>query len=149
MTSQSFTTSFSVDQGPDEVFDAIVDVRHWWTGDIEGRTDQLGGEFTYRYRDLHRSTQQVVELVPGKGVAWRVRDAQLAFAEDPGEWTGTVISFEIQDEGGRTEVRFAHAGLLPELDCFDSCSSAWGFYINSSLRRLITTGEGPTPPPWA
>ncbi|MEH1129352.1 SRPBCC family protein [Micromonospora sp. CPCC 206061] len=27
-------------------------------------------------------------------------------------------------------------------------TSAWGFFVNGSLRRLITTGEGPGTPPW-
>jgi MFS family permease len=30
-----------------------------------------------------------------------------------------------------------------------ACSSAWGFYVNTSLKRLIATGEGPAQPPWA
>jgi hypothetical protein len=33
-------------------------------------------------------------------------------------------------------------GLVPEFECFDNCSSAWGFYINNSLKSLITTGAG-------
>jgi hypothetical protein len=56
------------------------------------------------------------------------------------------MTFDIARDESRTEVRFAHLGLVPEFECFDACSNAWGFYINGSLRRLITTGEGPTPP---
>jgi hypothetical protein len=36
----------------------------------------------------------------------------------------------------------AHRGLVPEFECFEACSSAWGFYVNGSLKRLITTGRG-------
>jgi activator of Hsp90 ATPase-like protein len=149
MTNQSFTTSFTVDQSPDEVFRAITNVRDWWTGDVEGSTEEAGAEFTYRYRNLHYSKQRITELDPGKSVVWRVTDARLSFADQPDEWVGTEVRFDIGAEDGRTEVRFAHVGLGPELDCFDNCSSGWGFFINSSLRRLITTGEGPTQPPWA
>jgi hypothetical protein len=80
---------------------------------------------------------------------WRVVDSKLSFASDPSEWTGTDIIFDIARQGDQTVVRFAHQGLTPQFECFDNCSSAWSFYINGSLRRLITTGEGPTPPPWA
>jgi hypothetical protein len=142
MTSQNFTTSFLVDQSPGEAFAAITNVRGWWSGDIDGPTDQLGQEFTYRYRDLHYSKQRVTERVPVRKVAWRVEDAYLSFTDDPGEWTGTQVTFEISRVGDQTEVRFSHLGLVPESECFDQCSSAWGFYINTSLRRLITTGEG-------
>ena len=33
-------------------------------------------------------------------------------------------------------------GLAPDVECFDSCSNAWGFYITGSLRNLIANGQG-------
>jgi hypothetical protein len=149
MKGQNFTTTFSVDQTPEEAFAAINNVRGWWSGDIEGCTDKVGEEFTYRYPGAHRSTQKITELVPGQRVVWRVVDSHLVGPEDPSEWTGTEITFDISRQGARTEVRFAHVGLVPDFECFDSCSNAWGFYVNASLRRLIATGEGPAAPPWA
>jgi len=53
------------------------------------------------------------------------------------------MTFEITAREDGTEVRFAHRGLVPEFECFESCSSGWGFFVNRSLRHLITTGEGP------
>jgi len=137
-----FTTSFTVPQSADEVFAAINNVRGWWSGDIEGSTDELGAEFTYRYQELHRSTQRITEFEAGKRVAWHVVDGYLDFTNDKTEWTGTDITFDISQHGSETEMRFTHLGLVPEFECFESCSSAWGFYINSSLRNLITTGKG-------
>jgi uncharacterized protein YndB with AHSA1/START domain len=149
MNGQNFTTTFSVDESPEEVFAAVADVAKWWTGDVEGRTESLGDEFIYSYPGAHYSKQKITELVPGKKIVWRVIDSRLDGPDDPTEWTGTEITFEISPKGGQTELHFAHLGLVPEVECFDACSSAWGFYINRSLRRLITAGEGPTPPPWA
>jgi hypothetical protein len=142
MKTKDYTTSFTVDQSPEEVFDAINNVRGWWSGEIDGPTDKLGAEFTYRYKDLHRSTQKITELVPGKKVAWHVLDAKINFVKDKSEWNGTDIVFEITKKGEKTELRFTHVGLVPGFECYGKCAGAWGLYINESLRSLITTGKG-------
>ena len=142
MTNRNYTTTVSVDQSPKQVFDAITNVRGWWSGDIDGHTDKLGAEFTYRYQDLHRSTQKITELVPGKKVVWHVSNAKINFVEDKDEWNGTDIVFEITQKGKETELRFTHIGLVPRIECYGKCAGAWGFYIKESLRDLITTGKG-------
>ncbi|SDJ21934.1 Uncharacterized conserved protein YndB, AHSA1/START domain [Frankineae bacterium MT45] len=142
MNSTSFTTSWTVDQSPQEVYDAINNVRGWWSGEIDGGTDSLGDVFTYRYEDIHRSKQQVSELVPGKRVAWRILDGYLSFTEEKSEWTGTEVVFEIAEVDGKTELRFTHVGLVPEFECYQQCFNGWSFYINESLRSLVTTGRG-------
>jgi hypothetical protein len=139
---QNFTTTFTVDQTPQEVFAAINNVRGWWSGNIEGSTDKLGDEWTYRYKDLHYSKQRIVEAIPGRKIVWLVLDASLNFVEDKNEWNGTTITFEIARKGDKTEVRFTHVGLIPDFECYDACSSAWGSYVNGSLRDLITSGKG-------
>ena len=142
MNDSSLTTSFVVDQTPDEVFAAINNVRGWWSGDIDGDTDRLGAVFTYRYKDIHRSKHEIIEFLPGKKVVWLTLDSYLKFPSDKTEWNGTKVVFEIAQKGSQTEVRFTHAGLVPQFECFDRCSGAWGFFINESLRSLITTGRG-------
>ena len=141
MKNQNFTASFTVDQSPEEVFDAITNVRGWWSGEIEGDTNKRGAEFTYRYEDVHRSSQKITEFVPGKKVVWHVLDSQLSFLKDKSEWNGSDIVFDISEKGGKTEVRFTHAGLVPQFECYGSCSNAWGMLINGNLRKLITTGK--------
>lgn len=142
MSDQDFTTSFLVDQTPEEAFDAICNVRAWWSEEIEGSTDKLNDVFTYRYEDVHRSEMKLIEVIPDQKVVWLVLDNYFNFTKDKTEWTGTTISFEVAKKGDKTEVRFAHLGLVPEYECFDVCSSAWGTYIKGSLRSLITTGKG-------
>ena len=142
MSKQDYTTAFTVEQTPKQAFDAINNVRGWWSGEIEGPTDKLGDEFTYRYKDIHYSKQKLIEVVPDQKVVWLALDSYLNFAEDKTEWNGTKIIFEIASKGGKTEVRFTHQGLVPQIECFENCSSAWSFYINGSLRNLITTGKG-------
>jgi hypothetical protein len=55
---------------------------------------------------------------------------------------GTDVIFEVIRKGDETEVTFSHVGLVPQSECFDTCSTAWDFYINTSLRNLIATGQG-------
>ncbi len=142
MTDHNFTTTFTVRQTPEQAFAAINDVRGWWSEAIDGSTDRLGEEFAYRYKDLHRCRIKVIDLVPGRRVAWHVVDNYFSFTKDKTEWTGTDIVFEISQHGGETEIRFTHLGLVPEYECYDVCSDGWGTYINLSLRNLIATGKG-------
>jgi hypothetical protein len=147
MSSQDYTTSFLVSQTPKEAFDAINNVPGWWSGEVEGNTEKLGAEFTYRVPAAHRSKQKITELVPGKKVVWHVSDARLDFVKDKSEWKGTEIEFDIAKIGDKTEVRFTHKGLVPAHECYNDCSNAWGLLINRNLRNLITTGK-PQPSPW-
>ncbi len=141
MKQQDFTTAFTVDQSPDEVFRAINNVRGWWSGTIDGDTDKLGAEFTYQYRNFHRSQQKVSEFVPAKKVVWHGTGADLSSFNKKTEWIGTDIVFEIAKTGGKTELRFTHVGLVPAFECYGGCSGAWGALVNTNLRNLIVTGK--------
>jgi len=142
MDSQDFTASILVDQTPEEVFKAINNVSGWWSGEIDGDTNKLGGVFTYKYQDIHRSKQKITEFIPGKRVVWHVIDSYLSFVKDKEEWNGTDIVFEISKKDGKTEVLFTHVGLLPSIACYAECAPAWKFLITDSLRKLIMTGNG-------
>ncbi|HEY1788494.1 MAG TPA: SRPBCC domain-containing protein [Verrucomicrobiae bacterium] len=142
MKGKNYTTAFTVDQSPEEVFDAVNNVRGWWSEEIQGHTDKLGAEFKFHYEDLHHSTHKITEFVPGKKVVWHVPKARINFVKDKAEWDGTDIVFEIGRKGRKTELRFTHVGLVPTIECYDGCSGGWGFYINESLFDLITKGKG-------
>jgi hypothetical protein len=141
MTGPDITYTLLVDQTPEEAFNAINNVREWWTGDIEGSTYKLNDEFTYRYKDFHYSKQKITEIIPGKKIVWLITDSSLDFLKNKSEWNGTKITFDIVKKGDKTEVRFTHLGIVPGIECYDKCSNAWGLYINNSLRNLITKGK--------
>jgi len=139
---QDFTTTFLVDQTPDEVFNAINNVRGWWTENLEGSSQKLDDVFTVYFGDVHVTTQKLVEVIPNKKVVWLITDSKLNFIKDHQEWTGTKVIFDIAEKDGKTEVRFTHVGLVPAIECFNDCSNAWTQYVQDSLFRLITTGKG-------
>lgn len=158
MTTSDFTTTILVDQTPKEAFNAINNVRGWWSEEIEGGTDKLNDEFKYHFEDIHRCKLKVIEIIADKKVVWLVMENYFKpgifddashhlrsndrFAQDKTEWTGTKIIFEISDNDNKTQIRFTHLGLVPEYECFDVCSNGWTHYIQQSLFSLIATGTG-------
>jgi len=141
-TNESFTTTFLVDKSPAETFDAINNVRGWWSEEIEGATDKLNDEFRYHYQDVHSCKMKLIEVIPDEKVVWLVTENYFNFTIDKTEWIDTKISFEISEEANKTQVRFTHEGLVPEYECFDICKTAWTDYLHNSLVNLITTGKG-------
>lgn len=142
MTSTDFTAPILVDKTAKEAFNAINNVRGWWQGAIEGKTESSGDEFSYRMKDIHYSKQRITESKPNEKVVWEVIDSNLSSFKDKSEWTGTKIIFEISEVNGKTQIRFTHNGLTPAFECFGDCSWAWGRLIGESLLSLITTGKG-------
>ena len=136
-----FKTSFTVTQTPQQVFDAVINVRGWWSESLEGDSRQQGDEFIYRHKDLHYSKHLLTEVIPNKKITWLTTDSSLNFVDDKTEWTGTIVVFDIEEQGNQTILHFTHKGLVPELTCFEACSGGWNHYLQS-LNELITKGKG-------
>ncbi len=98
MENQDFTISLVVEKTPQDVFDAVTNVRGWWSEDIEGGTGKLGDEFNYQYQDVHRSKMKIIELVQNERIVWQVVDNYFSFTNDQTEWVGDKIIFEISEK---------------------------------------------------
>lgn len=142
MKNEHFTTTILVDQSRTEVFNAINNVRGWWSEEIEGSTTSLNDEFTYHYEDVHRCKLKIIELVANQKVVWQVITNYFSFTKDTTEWTGTNICFDIAAIGNKTQLTFTHIGLVPGYECYNTCNEAWNNYIQRSLYNLIITGKG-------
>jgi len=147
MKRHNFTVSLLVDQSPQEAFRTITNVREWWSGlyseVIDGPTEQLNDEFTFRAGDgVHYSKQKLVEIIPNKKVVWLVTESELSFLKKKDEWKGTKIIFQIFKKGDKTRVVFTHEGLTPEIECFDACSGAWNLYLQNRLSKLLMAING-------
>src|SRR5688500_3620125 len=142
MSNKHFNIIFVVDQSANEVFNAVCNISKWWTENVNGKSLSLHDEFTVQFEDMHFSRQRLIEVIPSKKIVWLVTDSKLSWLENKQEWTDTKIVFEIYNHDNRTQLRFTHIGLIPKVECYDDCSSAWTQYIRSSLFKLITTGKG-------
>lgn len=149
------TATMTVDRTPEQVFEAITNVRGWWNENIIGDTTVLHDEFVFtadsKYagetaqakKDIRFARFQLTEVVPGQRVVWHVVDSDLTFIDDRDEWTDTNVIFDITTDAQGTTLHFTHEGLTPEESaCFEACSRGWTFYITKSLPQLITTGAG-------
>src|SRR5690606_19491461 len=109
VSSKNFTLSFTFDQSPEEVFNAINDITAWWSKDYKGSSKKLNDEFeVWFFKDLHYSKQKLTEVIPNKKIVWQVTDSKLNFLKDKEEWTGTTIIFNITTEGKKTKLNFTH-----------------------------------------
>jgi len=151
MNNESFNTSLLLRQPAASIYNAIANVRGWWSEEIEGPTDMAGATFNYHFEDIHRCRIRVTEMVPNEKITWLVTEnyfkpgifGEAVQEENVGkEWEGTSIRFTIQPNGDKTLLQFSHQGLLPAFECYTICSNGWTHYINESLQALITTGEG-------
>lgn len=146
MNTNDFTLTLLSDKTPEEVFNAVTNVREWWSGyyleEIEGNTEKLNDEFIFRAgEDVHYSKQKLIEVVLDKKIVWLVTDSKLSFLKKTDEWTGTKILFEISKKGNKTEMVFTHQGLTPKVECYDACSPAWTQYLQNKLLPMITARQ--------
>lgn len=138
---KSYSFEFETKLSAEDVFNILMDPNKWWTGiygeKIEGHYAAVGDVFKYKAGDgLHYSEQKVTELVAGKRVVWHITDSQLSFLQQKDEWTGTSIEMTITPNGNKTHVRFTHKGLVPAIECYGACSSAWTQYMNNLKEAL-------------
>lgn len=139
---QDYTVSFTFDQTPENIFDAVTHPSTWWGETIKGETQHQGDEFTFEVPGVHYTKQRLVEVVPDQRVVWLVTEADLTFLKNRAEWKGTKIVFDIAKQGDKTKLTFTHVGLRPDVECYNFCAPGWDQYVKGSLRLLIETGKG-------
>lgn len=142
MDSKNFSLTLTSRQSPADVFQAVTNVRAWWSGfyseEITGETEKLNDEFTFRAAEgAHHTKQKLVEVIPDKRIVWLVTHSNLNFLEHPEEWLGTRVIFEINKIGKNTQLTFTHEGLTPEVECYRACAPGWTQYLENKLAPMI------------
>jgi len=147
MEDRDFTIEMTLDAPPERVYDAAATrdgIRGWWTSFTEF-DDKVDSVATMRFPESgFQAAMEVVALEPPTRVHWKCVDAEHppGVSTDRRDWVGTEVMFEIYPVGdGRSRLRFTHVGLVP-LECHDTCSNIWDFYIRSSLAGLVEKGRG-------
>jgi hypothetical protein len=142
MQNKNFNIIFLVHQSPTEVFNAVKNIRGWWSEELEGGSEKLNDEFIYRHGKFHFSKHKLIEVIPNEKIVWLTLSSKLTFVEKQDEWNGTKMIFEISEQGDKTKLDITHFGLVPDFQCYDGCSKGWTHYLKNSLLPLITIGAG-------
>jgi hypothetical protein len=141
MKKDHFSYSFNTPKTANEVFELLLTIDQWWSGlyeeTIKGKSQKVNDEFTFNAGEgAHYSKQKLVELVPNKKIVWLVTDSNLSFLNNTAEWNGSKIQFDLSTAENNTKVTFTHEGLIPLIECYNACSSAWNGYLGNLEKRL-------------
>lgn len=117
-------------------------VAGWWTRETAG-ISAPGECFDVQFSTpdgvrIGGMRMEVARLVPDRSVHWRCTDG-------PEEWLGTDVTFDLDQQGDHTIVRFGHRRWREAIEFTEHCSMKWATFL-LSLRALVETGSGrPSP----
>ena len=137
----SYHGDFIANVSSDKAFDGIGHVANWWGKNTEGNSQKLGGVFTVRFGETFVKFK-VAEYQPDRKITWDVTDCYLHWLDDKSEWKNTSLHWELTNKGEATKISFTHEGLVPEIECYQTCVKGWDQYVLGSLQKLLTTGKG-------
>ncbi|MEY2571626.1 MAG: hypothetical protein QOE63_1976 [Acidimicrobiaceae bacterium] len=108
----------------------------WWTRDVTG-DPSVGGTVVFSFGGPDRSATMAVVEVTEDRVVWRC-------TAGPDEWVGNPFSFELEQTGDETVLRFTQQWREP-VEFMFHCSTKWGYFL-LSLKAALEDGKG-TPYP--
>jgi uncharacterized protein YndB with AHSA1/START domain len=112
-----------------EVYNALTSIeklQQWWTVQTSGNAAK-DGIIQFRFGNHGGPDMKVLETIPGEKVSWEC-------IEDT-HWKGHTFSFQLDENEGKTRVRFSHDGWKEQNDFYAVCSFSWALYLQS-LRQL-------------
>ena len=134
--SYSIKHLFHIEASKEKVFDAIstiIGLSNWWTVETTGN-DSIGGIIQFRFASNGGPDMKVVVVNSGEKIVWEC-------VESNHGWKGNTFVFMLDENLGKTRVRFSHNGWKEQDDFYAICNFAWGRYMES-LRQYCQTGTG-------
>lgn len=128
---------FHINASTSEVYNAIASIdglKNWWTTETSGSSANVNDVIAFRFGNNGGPDMRVTELRPGKFVSWEC-------IASPHGWKGTTFTFLLDENEGKTRVRFSHDGWKEQDDYYAICSFSWALFMES-LRQYCQTGKG-------
>ncbi|MBV6885629.1 SRPBCC family protein [Xanthomonas euvesicatoria] len=130
--------SIVIAAAPEVVCAALSEPRQlarWWTREVSLADDLVRLDWS---RQGWRVELSIDEGADHQLVCWRCHDSNML---DTDAWKGTVMRFELRSISQGTQVDFVQSGYR-DSPCKEACTRGWRFFLGSSLKRYVETGEG-------
>lgn len=130
--------SIVIAAAPEVVSAALSEPRQlarWWTREVSLGNGRVRLDWS---RQGWRVELSIDEGADHRLVCWRCHDSNML---DSDAWKGTVMRFELHSTSQGTQVGFVQSGYR-ESPCKEACARGWRFFLGSSLKRYVETGEG-------
>jgi len=139
---EDFTAVLNLPTSPDTVsalFTSAAGVSRWW-GSTEG-DGSVGGTLVTSFGEHGVNAMRVLEAGPTRVVWEFIAPEGATPTGHTQEWLGTKTEFDIVPTDTGSELRFRHAGLTPQLECWDDCFAGWTHFM-ASIEAVAKTGTG-------
>ncbi len=127
---------FHINASKEKVFEALTTIKGlsaWWTSTTTGDT-KVGATIQFRFDSFGGPDMKVTDIKPNELVSWE------CVGKNDG-WLGHIFTFVLDENDGKTRIRFEHAGWQEQNDFYAACCFSWARYMES-LRQLCQTGKG-------
>jgi hypothetical protein len=141
MENKNYHRTLTVKAPAEKAMKKISRVNGWWAKDVKGIAEKLNDKFTVNFGETFVDFK-INELVPNKKVVWLVTDCYLGWINNKKEWNNTEVVFEISENDGKTKIDFTHIGIVPGVECYESCEKGWDGHLKGSLGEFINTVKG-------
>lgn len=147
MNTENYTASFLTAASSATCYRAATcNYDKWWTAPdraLKAVGDQA--KFTFAPGQSYWAFE-ATRLEPNSHIEMTCVDALHIHEGQPKEieteWLGTTLTWDFVPDGNQTRVTMVHAGLTPQLLCYDVCQAGWDFFFRDSLKAYLETGQG-------
>jgi hypothetical protein len=115
-------------------------VQIWWAKNFEGSSAKMDDEFTVHFGETF-VTFKITELIPGKRIVWYCTDCNLHWVKDRKEWKDTQLVWEFSGKGQHSKIDMTHVGLVPGIECFETCTQGWDQHFKGSLLKILSENK--------
>lgn len=123
----SHTRTYLIEATGEQVHHALThpqSISSWWNTTSTTGSGQTGGELRISFGAEPEPTVMLVLAAHRPSVViWEVAASPLV-----PDWVSTRPTFTISTTSDGRRLGFAHHGLGPALECFDTCATDWGGY---------------------